>query len=347
MAKSVVGLDVTSRRLLAVEVENPGGKKPTVARAHHIELSPAAARDSEILDAEEVTGALRRLWAEARFRSKQVVLGVGNQRVLVREHSAPVIPLAQLQQSLPYQVADLLPVPVDETILDFYPIEPIEGSAPPEMRGLLVAALKDVVEANVRTLVQAGLSVAGVDLSAFAMVRALAPSGVLQGTHTIVSIGTRTTHIIVVRDGTPRFVRIIPSGGESVTDAIEPLVNGGRATAETVKQRIGLEGVANPQYADLAKAMFASMHSLINSIRGTNSYYVGSEQGAPIESVILLGLDAHVPGLPRAVAENVGLPVRLGRPLEGFALGHGIDAEALGMIAPDLAVPIGLALGGR
>jgi len=347
MAQSIVGLDISSRRLLAVEMEGYRGKRPTLVRAQEAELSPSAARDSEVVDILEVSDALRRLWKDAGFKSKRVVLGVGNQRVLVREHSVPEMPALQLRQSLPYQVADLLPVPVEDTILDFYPIEPVEGSAPPEMRGLLVAALKEAVESNVSAIEQAGLKVSAVDLSAFAIVRALTPSGVLQGTHTVVSVGARTTHIIVVKDGVPRFVRIIPTGGESVTDAVEPLVSEGRAAADSVKNRLGLEGVTHPQYAALSRAMFDSLNGLINAVRSTNSYYAGSEIGGPIESVILVGSDARVPGLPRAIAENVGLQVRIASPIDGFALGSGIDTAHLPRLTPDLAVPLGLALGGE
>jgi type IV pilus assembly protein PilM len=345
MAKSTVGLDISSRHLLAAEIENPSGKKPLLVRAHRVALEPSAARDGEAVDLDQMYTALKRLWQEAGFRSKRVVVGIGNQRVLVREHTVPVMPLPQLRQALPYQVADLLPVAVEETVLDFYPIEPVEGSAPPEARGLLIAALKETVEMNVTALTQAGLSIAGVDLSAFAMVRALAPSGVLAGTHVVVSIGTRTTHIIAVKDGVPRFVRIVPAGGEAMIDAVEPLVENNRVSAELAKNKLGVEGVSHPQLSSLSKAMFDSMQGLFGSIRNTVGYYQGLETSDPVETVILLGSESRVPGLPRAVSDNVRLPVRLGSALEGIALGTGVDPASMEAFAYDLAVPIGLALG--
>lgn len=344
MPRSVVGLEITSRRLLAVEVEGATGKQPTLVRAHQFELPPEAARDSEVNEPAEISQALRLFWREAGFRSKRVVLGVGNQRVLVRDHTVPVMPLGQLHQALPFQVADLLPVPVEETILDFYPIEPVADSAPPTMRGLLVAALRDAVETDVAAVEDAGLRVVGVDLSPFALVRALTPSGVLQGTHTVVMIGARTTHIVVVRDAVPRFVRIVPTGGETLTDAAEAVMGSGREDAEAMKQRVGIEGVDHPQYGAVSKAMFDALRGIFGSVRNTNSYYLSNEQENAIDSVILLGTEARVPGIARAVAENVGLPVRLGSPVEGITVSGQIDTAALNAIEPDLTVPIGLAL---
>lgn len=345
MVQSIVGLDISSRHLLAAEIEGPAGKHPTLLRAHRVALEPDAARDGEVIDVNAITQALQRLWQEGGFRSRRVVLGLGSQRVLVRELTVPVMPLAQLRQALPYQVADLLPVPVDETILDFYPIAPVEGSAPAEARGLLVAALKDAVDTNLAALDLARLGVAGVDLSAFAMVRALAPSGVLNGTHTVVSVGTRTTHIVVVQNGVPLFVRIIPAGGESMTDALASLSGESRANLELAKHRLGLDGVSHSQFSELSRAMFEAVRPLIVSIRSTIGYYNGLEGSSPVESVILLGTDSRVPGLPRAVAENVQLPVRLVSPLEGLALGSGVAPGAFDEFALDLAVPVGLALG--
>lgn len=345
MPKSIVGLEITSRRLLAVELEGAGGKNATLVRAHTLGLPPEAARDSEVVDPVEVSGALRRLWQEAGFKSKRVVLGVGNQRVLVRDHTVPIMPLRQLQQSLPYQVADLLPVPVDETILDFYPVEPVEQSAPPQMRGLLVAALKEAVETDVTTVENAGLRVVGVDLSSFALVRALAPSGVLAGTHTIVLIGARTTHIVVVQDSVPRFVRIVPTGGDTVTDAAAAVIEEGREAAEVLKYRMGIERADHPQYGTASKAMLDALRGIFGSVRNTNTYYLSNDHNADaIESVILLGSEARVPGLARAVAENVGLPVRIGSPIEGIKLGSQLDPQALKTLGPDLSVPVGLAL---
>src|SRR5690606_15456003 len=137
----------------------PTGRKPTLVRAAEVSLDEGQARDTEVIDVAAVSSALTRLWHEGKFRSKRVVLGVGNQRVLVREHTAPRMPIAQLRQALPFQVQDLLPVPVAETILDFYPIEPSPESPETEIRGLLVAALKDAIETNVAALTDAGLTV--------------------------------------------------------------------------------------------------------------------------------------------------------------------------------------------
>lgn len=345
MPRSIIGLDISSRGLLAVELERANGPEPTLLRMHAVPLEEGAARDSEVIQMPTVALALRRLWEEAGFRSRRVVLGVGNQRVLVRDHTVPVMPPAQLRQALPYQVEDLLPVPVNETILDFYPIEEAPDEAVPSMRGLLVAALREGVETNVATLADAGLRVVGVDLSPFAIVRAICAGGVPAGTHTVVMICARTTYIIVMRDGVPQFVRIVPAGGETVTDAAEAAMGEGREAAETLKYQIGIEQGADPRYRAPAQAMLDALKGIIASVRSTNGYYLGNYAGSEISGIILLGAETRLPGLSRAVAEHTRLPVALGSSLGGVRLGSGISPEALALVEPDLAIPVGLALG--
>lgn len=347
MPKSVVGLDISSRRLLAVEVENPDSKKPIVVRAHQVQLDRDIAREGEVADMDGFAVALKRLWSEAGFKSKRVVLGVGNQRVLVRELVSPIMPLKQLREALPFQVADLLPVPVEDTILDFYPIEQIEESHSPVMRGLLVAVLKDAIEAEVATLSSAGLKIVGVDLAHFALLRGLMPSGVLQGTHTVVMIGARTTHIVVARDGIPHFVRILPTGGESVTDAAERVANGDRQLAENMKYGIGIERGHEADYRTLTEGMLDALNVVFGAVRSTNNYYMTNDTGGEIQDVILLGPEVRIPGVARAMAEHVGLPVRVVSPLDGIQLGRNLAPETLAPFALELATPIGLALGGK
>lgn len=270
MAKHVVGLDISSRRLLAAEVTGPDGKNPILRRVHAIELPEGAARDSEVIDVTAVSLAITQLWKEAGFRSKRVVLGVGNQRVLVRNLQVPIMPRPQLQQALPYLVADLLPVPIDETILDFYPIEPVEGTETPEMRGLLVAAMKESVETDVATLAQAGLNVVGVDLTPFATLRTLNLKNTAVGTQMVVQIGARTTHLVVTRDGTPQFLRTLPVGGEHVIDATANAIGVSRSEAEALKYRVGIAEGANPEYRLASEIQLEVLLGILRSILGSS-----------------------------------------------------------------------------
>lgn len=347
MAKSVVGLEITSRRLLAVELKAPGSKRPSLQRLGMVELEHGAAEDSEVRDVTAVSNAINELWHKAKFSTKRVVLGMGNQRVLVRDYKTAQMPENQLRQALRYQVGELLPVPVNETLLDFYPIEPIPDTLPPQMRGLLVAALRENIELNVSTLANVGLKTVGVDLSPFAMVRALIPGGGLTGTRTVIAISSRTTFIAVVKDGVPQFVRIVPVGADHLTDEVISLTNASRTDADSVKQQLGVAPTQHPDQARIVEALIEAATSLFVTVRSTNQYYESNYPDSKIESVVILGAEGVIPGMKQFAERQLGLPVTLGNPLAGVRTDAVEKSLLFQSLTPELAIPVGLAMGGR
>ena len=86
------------------------------------------------------------------------------------------------------------------------------------VQGLLVAAVRDTVTANVMAVESAGLRPTMVDLNAFALLRAMTRGDLAQRTVALVDIGARVTDVTIVAHGVPQFVRTLPSGGQDATD---------------------------------------------------------------------------------------------------------------------------------
>lgn len=347
MARGLVGLAMTDSGLLAAEVEGGNGSRPTLRRVGELDLPRGVLSGSEVNDSAALTQAITELWERTGFRSKRVVLGIGNQRVLVRNHTVPQVSAAHLGKALRYQVRDFLPVPVTETILDFYPIAPVPESKPPQMEGLLVAALKDKVELKVDAIANARLKVVGVDLSPFAMLRALRRGDALAGKKAVISIGDRVTNIVVAQDGVPQFVRIIPLGNSHVTDALMSGTKTSRDNVKELKQQIGLLGGANQKYQLVASMIRDAADPIFDQIRSTQAYYQNNFTGGEIESVIVLGSESRIPGFLEEIGNCCGLTAEFGRPLESVNTAKAEPQQILASREPDLAVPIGLALGWR
>ena len=295
MADTVVGLTIVEECVRAAEVRRPGSKSPTLVRYGEVPLPPGAAGDSEIIDPDAVVLALRQLWAEAGFSSKRVVLGIGNRRILVRDHKVPVLRLDQIQRALPFQVQDMLPVPVEEAILDFYPMAQEEHEA----RGLLVVAVADMVSALVDAVHQAKLTVAAVDLAPFGLVRAASRCVDPDKTVLLTHVGAHTSYMVVMRAGAPLLVRIVP-GGVPVRES-ELL---GRHRAELEPLVPDLRRDASPEA--VAEARLVDDFAL--RVRSTVDFFVGRNDDSAIDEILVCGEGAcHRQVLP-ALDRVVGLP---------------------------------------
>lgn len=348
MASTIVGLDIGNGVLRAAEIADAGKPRPTLVRYHSMAVPAAAVQRGEVIEQGTVSAALKQLWSTAGFKSKKVVLGMGNQRVLVRDVSVPRMPLAQIKESLPFQVQELLPVPVADALLDFYPISGGKGENGDVINGLLVAAVKEAVLHNVEAVQAAGLDPVEVDLIPFALSRALLGGPEGKGTIALVHVGAVTTSVVVARDGVPQFVRIIQNGGEDVTGALVSRLGIEPGQADQVKRGFGLgvDGVT-PEWRPAVDTIIQSTGDLLDSVRNTLSFFVNTRQGAHLERVFVSGGGSQLHGFPQALAEATRLPVGMPDPLVRFAIAKTVDTARLRADFSGAAVAAGLAMGSK
>lgn len=343
-----MGLDIGTSGVRAAQISTGKGL-PTLERFGQVALPPGAVRDGEVVDVEAVAAALRQLWAQARFGSKKVVVGVANQRVVVRQVDLPSMPLAELRASLPYQVQDVIPMPVEQAILDVHPLEEFTADNGARMlRVLLVAASREMVDSTLAAVTAAGLRPTMVDLTSFAVLRSLFrpdPEGL--GAEALVDVGAAVTNIVVHQDGVPRFVRVLLMGGSDITDAVAERLGVPLDQAESVKQTTGLAPVPGTEESHPAsRAIETSGAAFVEQVRGSLDYYLAQPGAVRLDRVVLSGGGSRLLGLAERLSVATRLPVELARPMSLLRLGRtGLTDEQLAYVEPMVTVPVGLALG--
>lgn len=319
-----IGLDIGTSAVRAAQVASGGRGPDRLQRLAEVPLPPGAVREGEIVDADAVVAALRQLWARHRFATRRVALGVANQHVVVRQVDLPSLPRRELRQSLQYQAADAIPIPVEQAILDFHVLGTFESEdGQPFSRLLLVAAQRDMVRSIVDVVERARLTPTVLDLDAFALLRSLTPGSLLGGGELVVDCGVGVTDVVVAEAGAPRFVRILSHDRVSA----------------------GVGAAPGPAPDDGAEA--APTTRLVEDLRGSLDFYASQPDAVPVRRVILSGGASRRSDLRERLAEAVGLPVEAGHPLQELKIGRlGLGPEALVAAEPHVAVAIGLALGG-
>jgi len=349
-ARSVVGLDIGTSGVRAAELKL-GKAGVTLEGFGQVGLPPGAVRGGEVVDVDAVAAAIRELWAGAKFASKRVVVGVANQKVVVRQVDLPWLPEGELRASLSFQVQDFIPMPVEQATLDFHPLGEFTSESGARMvHVLLVAASTEMVASHLAAVAKAGLQPAMVDLTSFAVLRSLAhaSSGIAAVTaEALVDVGASVTNIVVHQGGVPRFVRVLLMGGSDITDAVAERLGVSMEQAESVKQTTGLAPVPGTGEAHPAnRAIETTGSAFVEEVRGSLDYYLAQSGAARIERVVLSGGGSRLSGLVERLAAATRLPVELARPLSLLRLGKtGLSDEQLADIEPVISVPVGLALG--
>jgi type IV pilus assembly protein PilM len=361
MPDRVVGLDLGSHAVRAADVVL--GDVPELRAFGQVGLPTGAMEHGEVVDPGAVAAALRRLWREARIRGRRVRVGFANPRTIVRQVEMPALPEADLRAALEFQAGDFIPMPPDEIHLDFRVLETFEADGEAMVRVLIAAAHQDTVDAALTAVREAGLQAVALDLVPFALVRSLgtlrAPDdtapvdlGVAPTARAIVSVGSGVTVVVVHEDGVPRFVRIVPTGGDRFTEAVAAALDLAPDEAEAIKRQAGADaGRGEPTGDDVAASVAAAIEGpvgdLVNDVRGSVDFYASQGEALPVSEVVVTGGGALAHGFVDRLGDALGLPVRIGDVTPALRIGDiGFAAEEIPALRPYLPVPIGLALGG-
>jgi type IV pilus assembly protein PilM len=342
-----IGLDIGTSAIRAAWIGGGGRAGSSLMRFGQIALPTGAVDGGEIRDPGTVSEAISQLWKRSKFKTKRATVGVANQRVVVRQVDLPFMEEKELRSALRYQVAEFIPMPVDEAELDFQVIDDFMTDANEHMmRILIVAAAKDMVRSLMDAVTAAGLQPSGVDLTPFAVARAVSRAARgevgVAGAEAIIDVGASVTNIIVHHNGEPRFVRILLVGGDDATAALADELDVPFDAAEALKLDLG-RGVGSEE---VTRVVTARMESLVTEIQGSIDYYLSLEESERVTSVIVTGGGSLTPGLVERLESSLGTEVRRAAPLAEMVVSKsGLSSDQITQIDPVAAAAIGLALG--
>lgn len=333
--RNVVGLDIEPGYVAAVQGKAGG---VAVQRAACAALTPGTVREGEVADVQALADVLRALFSEHKL-SKRVSLGVASQRIVMRAIDLP--PLDDEQQiasAIRFQAQDHIPMPLEQAVVEHQVLGTIETPEGRRTRVLVVAARRDMIDRLLEAVRQAGLSPQGIDLSAFAMIRALHRPGRPSPT-VYVNVGG-ITNLAVAEATTCTFTRTIPSGTESLAAELAErrgltleqahgwLTHVGlRQPLETV---IGEEAIVVEARAVLTDGA----RRLGQEVRNSLDFHTAREGSTPLQCMVLTGPAVAIDGFADEVADQVGLPFELGLVAEAAPGGFGgVDPGRLAVAA--------------
>lgn len=174
-----IGLDIGSHSVRLVKLTGTK-EKPVLANFGSIALPKGAVSGGEITDVQTVAESIQTLIKKIGLKEKNVVLGVGNQRVIVRFIDMPYMDSKELASAVKFQAQDFIPIPVEDSIIDYQIIgDYFTESGERFLQLMLVAAHKGMVSLFIEAAEKAGLKPEIIDVNAFAIIRALEKSSTL------------------------------------------------------------------------------------------------------------------------------------------------------------------------
>lgn len=350
----LAGLSIEAGSVAVAEVSVNGSIQLAASAVQP--LHSGVFHEGEVIDSSGLTAAVKNLYSEHKL-PKRVRLGIGNQRVIVRTLRMPMIENPkEMEAAIRFQAQEQIPMPLDQAVLQHQVVGgvPAEEGSAPQVDVVVVAARREMVASFLEPLRRAGLEPAGIDLSAFGMIRALAPlaaepvqagaeGSAPQQSVLYCNVGD-VMNLAVARGRSCLFTRVSGTGMEAIVARLASERGLSPEHAEQWLLFVGLEApVAEIQgdpetVAAARRALEDGAAGLVDELRLSLDYYRALESAVPVSRVVLCGTGSAIRGLAPTMEAQVGLPISAPRPA---ALGGFDDVTAARLV-----LPMGLGLEG-
>ncbi|PYQ97048.1 MAG: pilus assembly protein PilM [Acidobacteria bacterium] len=342
--KAVVGLDIGSSSVKAVELKAVGKGFKVVAFA--IEpVPPDSIVDGAIIDGAAVADAIRRVFENKAFRTKEVAASLSGNAVIVKKINLPVMTAAELAESIYWEAEQYIPFDIQDVNLDYQILDAGTGAeSTGTMDVLLVAAKKEKIADYTGVISQAGRVPVIVDVDAFALQNAyevnygLDPEAVV----VLLNAGASAININILTGDQSLFTRDVSIGGNAYTEAVQKELNLPFDSAEQMKRGQPVDGVSAEEVAAVLHAM---TENVLLEIQKTFDFFKATASSDRIDRIVLSGGASRVDGFVAALQERFNTSVEVFDPFKKIAF----DAARLGItdaegLIPTAAVAVGLAL---
>jgi len=317
--KKSIGLDIGSGVIKAAVVDH-GKDEPQLERVALRPLTGSAIVDGEVVDPGLVSDTIRQLWDESGIEGDDVVISVGGRDVIIKTIQMDRMDEADARDVIRWEAEQHVPFDMDNVQLDFQITDP-EGDGL-QMKVLLVAAKRELVENKVALVQEAGLNPTVVDVDAFALHNALEVNypEAMQGITALVSIGHDATTVNILEDGVPVLTRDLTFGTRRLAQDLQRERGVTADEAEAVLRGVGEDETLNLFLSERAK-------EVARGVERATAFLETQAMGAGIGRLYLCGGGVGVPGLADALAERLGVETRVASAVEGLMVKPSALAE--------------------
>jgi type IV pilus assembly protein PilM len=349
--KRVVGLKIGASQLAAATVSNNGHAE--VLQLAREALDAGIVSNGELREPELLAEALKAFFKRNNLPKRGVRLGIATNRIGVRTLEISGIEDAkQLSNAIKFRAQEALPIPIDEAVLDYQVLSETKNEEGGTTRRiLLVLAYRDLIDRYVAACKQAGIQLVGIDLEAFALLRAVAApreeASPAQAALVAVTVGHDRTTFAVSDGRTCEFTRVLDWGGHTLNVGLARALDLAPSEVDHFKHELSLQGHEVPdglreeQAVKARDALNRQVQSFARELVSSLQFYQNQPGSLGIGEIVLTGGTAHLGGFAEELERLIGVRVRVGDPLVRVKISKKLrEPEQLG----SLSVAIGLGI---
>jgi type IV pilus assembly protein PilM len=282
----------------------------------------------------EAVSALRYLLRGINIKRSKVIVNINCTSTAIKRTVAPYMPKAELKQGIALEAKDYFPFSIDNSVLDFEILGDIVDKGIRKYDLLVAVCPINTVRKNLSMLEKAGIRPSSFINTSYTLGKVAEYAGKEEDSKCFIDIGLYHTELIIYKSRNLVFTRKIPICGGDFTKSMTGAIvsDKGRtqlefAEAEKIKREVGIPADNDTSLIDgkipaiqILSMLRSPAENLANEISRCLDYYREESKGAKVDNVVLFGGGASLTGLTKFISDSLGMPVRIGDPLEGLKI---------------------------
>jgi type IV pilus assembly protein PilM len=334
---SFLGIDIggTSIKIVELKKENGQAKLVSYGFSENANIDQVDWQNNPVLTAK----IINKICSEAGLQSRSAVSALPTFSVFSSVLNLSNISKKDIEQNVQWEAKKIIPLPLEEMILDWKNIEDTDNADIGNFRLLLTGAPRQLVKKFITIFKEAKINLLSLETETFSLVRSLIGND--KSTIMLVELGANTTDISIVDRSIPMLNRSIDIGGKTITRDISGRLNMAFSQAEQFKYDLGVSSMDSKQES-VPEIVVSSLAPIVNEIKYAMNLFQ-NKYGKKTEKIILSGGSALLPNIPDYLAKILDTKVIIGDPWARISYPADLTLM-LNEIGPKMSVAIGLAL---
>jgi type IV pilus assembly protein PilM len=335
------GVDIGKNTIKIVQVDHKDGKL-ILQKFFSVQTGKGNIASDDLMQRADLAVRIKDAINGSGMETAKAVVALPEPSVFNRLLTFPALDEAQLSEAIHWNAKQFIPIPVDETQMDYIKTAEFEVEGKKMIQILLVAAPKKLIEKTVSLFSEAEQELIAIETEAVATSRIIAHAYPNEPSVLVVDIGAAGTDLSVVANSKLIFSQSLGTGSQAMTQSIANAFGIDESQAEQYKLKAGFDGTQAE--GKVAAALDPVLSIITTEVAKTINFFSSKYQQSTPQKVLLVGEGSKLPGLVKVMASKIGLPTELANLLTNLEVAGTIQSQATTENLLGFAVALGLAL---
>ncbi|HYG84272.1 MAG TPA: type IV pilus assembly protein PilM [Verrucomicrobiae bacterium] len=331
-------LDIGTTAIRVVQLTRDGADNWTLQKYAHVPVDIKLSTSDSPQALQRLGEVISTAIGQSGIKTRDVVIGIPSNKSFTTVVDIPNMSEQELKGTIKYQAEQYIPMSTDEAKVDWA----ILGQSlhdPQKIEVLLASVANNYIESRLELIEGLGLNVVAAEPDSIAMVRSLLPPKTPDA-RLLIDVGDVSTDLVMTYNDSPRLVRSIPTGLQSLVKAAVQNLNVQENQAQQFILKFGL--APDRLEGQVVRAIESTLEQFTVEVNKSVKFFQTRYPDVGVGGMLLSGYGAVVPAFADYLAAKTNISASIANPWQRVKV-SATDQEKLQAVAMQFGVVVGLA----